>query len=87
MSCVPPRALVVVLCYKLSSFKRTEYGGYRPKRSVSQRGRWLTLGSYVCDFCEVDQKNMFQALPMDLENRLTSSLTSSAKEKSLLSFE
>ncbi len=37
-----PRALVVGFCYKFSSCLRTEYGGYRPKRPVSQRGRWLT---------------------------------------------
>ena len=29
-------------CYKFSSCSRTEYGGYRPKRPVSQRDRWLT---------------------------------------------
>ena len=38
-----PRALVVGLCYKFSSCLRTEYEGYRPKRPVSQRDRWLTF--------------------------------------------
>jgi hypothetical protein len=37
-----PLALVVGFCYKFGSCSRTEYGGYRPKRPVSQRGRWLT---------------------------------------------
>ncbi len=36
-----PRALVVGFCYKFSSSSRTEYAGYRPKRPVSQRDRWL----------------------------------------------
>ena len=38
-----PRALDFGCCYKFSSCLRTEYGGYRPKRPVSQRGRWLTF--------------------------------------------
>jgi hypothetical protein len=38
-----PRAYWVGFCYRFCSWSRTEYGGYRPKRPVSQRGRWLTL--------------------------------------------
>ena len=38
-----PRAYLVGFCYKFSSCLRTEYGGYRPKRPVSQRDRWLTF--------------------------------------------
>ena len=37
-----PRALVVGFCYKFGSCSRKECGGYRPKRPVSQRDRWLT---------------------------------------------
>ena len=37
-----PRTLAFGCCYKFSSCLRTEYGGYRPKRPVSQRDRWLT---------------------------------------------
>jgi len=36
-----PRAIAFGFCYKFSSWSRTEYGGYRPKWPVSQRGRWL----------------------------------------------
>ena len=38
-----PRACLVVSCYRFRSVPRMEYGGYRPKRPVSQRDRWLTL--------------------------------------------
>lgn len=37
-----PRAFVFGVCYKFGSWSRTEYVGYRPKRPVSQRDRWLT---------------------------------------------
>ena len=37
-----PRALVVGFCYRFCSWSLTENGGYRPKRPVSQRDRWLT---------------------------------------------
>lgn len=38
-----PARLLGRLCYKFCSLSRTEYGGYRPKRPVSQRDRWLTF--------------------------------------------
>ena len=38
-----PRAYAFGFCYKFGSWSRTAYGGYRPKRPVSQRGRWLTF--------------------------------------------
>ena len=37
-----PARLCLWFCYKFSSWLRKEYGGYRPKRPVSQRDRWLT---------------------------------------------
>jgi hypothetical protein len=37
-----PRALVAGFCYRFCSWLRTEHGGCRPKRPVSQRDRWLT---------------------------------------------
>ena len=60
-----PRALVVCFCYKFRSWSRTGYGGYRPKRPVSQRGRWLTFHSkarrYLSYFHEVNAQIQFDS--------------------------
>jgi hypothetical protein len=57
-----PRALVVGFSYSFCSWSRTDYWGYRSKRPVSQRARWLTFGSNVCDSCEAGQNKIVSSI-------------------------
>ena len=57
-----PARVRFCLCYKFDSCSRSEYEGHRPTRPVSQRDRWLTFGSYVCDSCEVCQNKIVSSI-------------------------